>query len=161
MAAERQVRAPGELEMCIMESEGAGAEAGRGDDDNNNNYVDSRPDRGYLPGRKSGDRCSGEAAGIDNRPDSSYFMPGRLRSRARVWERVGASRMVMGWILTGFMAWFHTECPYMSRANQESCYEPLEHHKFIEESMEKLLVRGVIGKWEEGWGRPRVISRGA
>jgi hypothetical protein len=123
--------------MCIMESVTGTA---RGEEDSI---------RKYLPGRVAVDSSSTEVP---------HYMRGRLRSKLSKWKELGASSMVLDWIENGFMARFHSDCPSMSKKNQESCYEPAAHKEFIEESMAKLLVRGVIGRWKMSKGKPRVVS---
>ena len=129
--------------MCIMES---------GTDIYNNDYFISK----YLPGRARSSTGAGglSATGLDsqssrqaNSQQDGYYMPGRLSSRVEVWEELGANDMVLAWVNNGFMAWFHTECPYMTRDNQPSCFEPKRHLDFINDSIEKLLKRGVVGRW--------------
>jgi hypothetical protein len=82
----------------------------------------------------------------------------RLRNKQNFWAQLGANDMVMGWVRHGFMAWFEGDVPFRQKANQESCHEPKAHSDFITASLEALLARGVIGKWDPTWGEPRVIS---
>ena len=140
--------------MCIMES---------GADICDNNYFIGK----YLPERVERSTGAGgpSATGVDSKSSrqaniqqDNYYMPDRLRSRVGVWEELGANSMVLGWVNNGFMAWFHTECPYMSKVNQPSCFEPKRHLDFINDSIDKLLERGVVGRWQKNWGTPRVIS---
>ncbi len=86
------------------------------------------------------------------------YMRGRLRGRWVFWEGLGACQMVLNWVRVGFMAWFTQGVPTMSKVNQESCYEPESHRRFVSASMEALKARGVVGVWKEEWGAPRVIS---
>jgi hypothetical protein len=135
----RQKGLPGEPDMCIMEST-----VGLGEGDIG--FL-----KKYLPGRVFVDDAAGKG-------ESPHYMRGRFRSRSGVWKGLGASAMVMDWVENGFMARFHSECPALSKRNQESCYDPPEHRNFIDESITKLLDRGVVGRWDPARGRPRVVS---
>lgn len=85
-------------------------------------------------------------------------MRNRLRACAQYWETLGANKMVLDWVHRGYCLWFQNECPIIRGINQPSCYEP-EQKQFVTDSVESLLARGVIGKWDTGkWGEPRVIS---
>ena len=65
-----------------------------------------------------GGTVSGERgdSGVGAMGESSQppYMRGRLRAKADYWRSVGASPMVMGWILVGFLAWFTAPVPYLS-----------------------------------------------
>jgi hypothetical protein len=141
--------------MCILESGGVV---------HDNDYYISL----YLPRREVGTgvtvQSGSSGSKFNNNPDLGVkgkkvlFMPGRFRERASYWKGLGANDMVMDWIENGFMARFHKECPRMSKKNQESCFEPVEHTVFISESVAQLLERGVIGEWDPAWGSPHIMS---
>ena len=109
---------------------------------------------GTVAGER-GDPGVGAGGGSSQPP----YMRSRLKAKADYWRSIGASPMVMGWILVGFLAWFTAPVPVMSKPNQPSCFEPTAHTDFITSSVTELMTRGVIGVWDVAkWGRPRVIS---
>ena len=101
---------------------------------------------------------AGAKLGPKDAEASGPFMQNRLGDRAQFWRGLGASDMVMDWVENGFMAWFGEEVPHMTKANQDSCFEPRAHFDFISASMEALVARGVVGVWDRNWGEPRVTS---
>ena len=93
-----------------------------------------------------------------NKSDDEPYMRGRLGACVDFWRKIGASSMVLGWVVHGFMAHFSSPCLGWSKPNQPCCFDPPEHSQFITESVSMLLRRGVTKVWDSSMGKPKVIS---
>ena len=108
------------------------------------------------PANADGMAKSAKAAA--DKSDAEPYMRGRLGACADFWREIGASSMVLGWIVHGFMALFSSPCLGWSKPNQPCCFGPPEHSQFITESVSMLLRRGVTRVWDSSMGKPKVIS---
>jgi hypothetical protein len=118
--------------------------------DNRDRRVTELPDEG--------DMVIADSDELEAAPGEEPYMRHRLREKVQEWERLGACPMVMGWVARGYELWFETQCPPMRSVNQQSCFEPKAQFDFVEKSVQELLNRGVIGRWDPAWGTPKVIS---